>query len=118
MAQRPKKLLDQVRACPEYRYRTVVHPRHSIWKKVQGLRENCSFRPDAIRCIWHEGAGAETPARWFLISCSRSPFQPRVLLLDHTLVQLLEERRRLAQRLAVRQGAWRPRPHRTAMIVG
>ena len=34
---------------------------------------------------------------WFL------PFQPRVLLLDHALIQLLEQRRRLSQRLPRRQ---------------
>jgi hypothetical protein len=37
------------------------------------------------------------------IVASLLSFQPRVLLIDQTLIQLLEERRRLAQRLTSRQ---------------
>ena len=47
-----------------------------------------------------------------------SSFQPRVLLLDHALIQLLEEQRRLAPRLPRREGAGLPGADGTAVIVG
>jgi hypothetical protein len=41
-----------------------------------------------------------------------------MLLLDHALIQLPEQRRRLAQCLAHRQLTLRPRPQRTAVVLG
>ena len=46
------------------------------------------------------------------------PFQPRVLPLDHTLIQLLEEQRRSPQRLPRRQFARRPGAHCATVVVG
>ena len=50
--------------------------------------------------------------------CDRLSFQPRVLFLDEALIQLLEERRRLAQRLPRRQFALRPGADGPAVVVG
>ena len=46
------------------------------------------------------------------------PFQPRVFLLHHTLIQPLEQQRRLAQRRPRRQHTWGPGTDRAIVIVG
>ena len=46
------------------------------------------------------------------------PCQPRVLLLDHALVQLFEERRRLPQRVPRRQFTLRPGSNGAGVLLG
>ena len=58
---------------------------------------------------------------WLPDSCfpgSRSTFQPRILLFHHPLLQLSEQRRRLAQCLAGRRLALGPRADGPGVIVG
>ena len=57
-------------------------------------------------------------SRLFAAFSIRLLLQPRVLPLDHALVQLLEQRRRLPQRLPRRQLTLRPGADGTAVVVG
>jgi hypothetical protein len=62
------------------------------------------------------GRAPGSPGSYFPVPLS--PRQPRVLLLDHAFIELLEERRRLPERLPRRQLALAPRVHRARVIVG
>jgi hypothetical protein len=78
-----------------------------------GLSQSALVRR-LIRCEKEPG---HSP-RLSVIHCACLALQPRILLIDHTLVQFLEERRRLAQRLPRRQRAGRPGADGPGVVVG
>jgi hypothetical protein len=57
-------------------------------------------------------------SRLSVIHCACLALQPCILLVDQTLIQLLEERRRLAQRLLRRQLTLRPGADGACVVVG
>jgi hypothetical protein len=61
----------------------------------------CPGRPERHRHCEEPGFVPRLPNLRIPITANRLPFQPRVLLLDHTLIQLFEQGRRRTQGLPV-----------------
>jgi hypothetical protein len=77
-----------------------------------GLSQNALVRR-LIRCEKEPG---HSP-RLSVIHCACLALQPRILLIDHTLAQFLEERRRWTQRLARWQRTRRPGADRSPVVI-
>ena len=102
------------------RLRLLVTPaaKTAVVPMAEDKRLGCTSEASAASPAQLQQEPGHAPRLPTLDSRLPLPFQPRILLFNYALIQLFEQRRRLAQRLARGQLARRPGADGATVIVG